>query len=38
MLGKKLTKSQVAKIKAFLESLTGEVPEEARTVPELPGN
>ncbi|SMP06851.1 cytochrome c peroxidase [Desulfurobacterium pacificum] len=35
-LGKTLSDSDVEKIKAFLESLTGEVPLEARTVPQLP--
>ncbi len=37
-LGKHLTNEEVRKIKAFLESLTGEVPLEARVVPQLPGN
>ncbi|ADU97120.1 cytochrome-c peroxidase [Thermovibrio ammonificans] len=37
-LGKKLTDEQAEKIAAFLRSLTGEVPLEARTVPQLPGN
>ena len=36
MLNKQLTPAQVSKIKAFLESLTGELPVEARTVPVLP--
>ncbi len=35
-LGKNLSDDDVKKIKAFLESLTGEVPLEARTVPQLP--
>ena len=35
-LGKELTDAEAKKIKAFLESLTGEVPLEARTVPQLP--
>jgi cytochrome c peroxidase len=35
-LGEKLPEEEVRKIKAFLESLTGEVPLEARTVPILP--
>ncbi len=37
-LGKHLSNSEVKRIKAFLESLTGEVPLEARVVPQLPGN
>jgi len=36
MLKKNLSEEEVRKIKAFLESLTGEVPLEARTVPVLP--
>ena len=35
-LGQRLSNEKVKKIKAFLESLTGEVPLEARTVPVLP--
>ncbi|TCK06646.1 cytochrome-c peroxidase [Phorcysia thermohydrogeniphila] len=35
-LGQKLSMEEVRKIKAFLESLTGEIPLEARTVPILP--
>ena len=37
-LGKKLTNSEARKIAAFLRSLTGEVPLEARVLPQLPGN
>ena len=36
MLNKKLNDAQVWKIKAFLESLTGDVPVEARVLPVLP--
>lgn len=37
-LGKKLTTEQVADISAFLKSLTGAVPTEARILPELPAS
>ncbi|WP_456342720.1 cytochrome c peroxidase [Thermovibrio sp.] len=37
-LGKKLTDSEAKKIAAFLRSMTGEVPLEARVLPQLPGN
>ncbi len=37
-LGKKLTNSEVRKIADFLRSMTGEVPLEARVLPQLPGN
>jgi len=35
-LGKDLPKEQVQDITAFLHALTGEIPEEARTIPVLP--
>ena len=37
-LGKKLSDAEAKKIAAFLRSLTGEVPLEARILPQLPGN
>ena len=37
-LGKKLTDDEAKKIADFLRSLTGEVPLEARVLPQLPGN
>jgi cytochrome c peroxidase len=37
-LGKELSNGDVRKIAAFLRSLTGEVPLEARVLPQLPGN
>jgi len=37
-LGKRSTDEQAKKIADFVRSLTGEVPLEARTVPQLPGN
>jgi len=37
-LGKQLSEEQVAQIKAFLESLTGEIPAEYIKKPEMPGN
>ncbi len=37
-LGKKLTNEEAKKIADFLRSLTGEVPLEARILPQLPGN
>lgn len=37
-LGKKLPADQVADITAFMGTLSGSVPEQARTVPELPAN
>ncbi|WP_457678606.1 cytochrome-c peroxidase [Thermovibrio sp.] len=37
-LGKRLTDSQAKKIADFLRSMTGEVPLEARVLPQLPGN
>ena len=35
-LGVGLTEDEVDKIVVFLDSLTGEIPEEARTLPVLP--
>jgi len=37
-LGKKLSNEEAKKIADFLRSLTGEVPLEARVLPQLPGN
>ena len=37
-LGKELSNKEAKKIAAFLRSLTGEVPLEARVLPQLPGN
>lgn len=37
-LGKKLSEAEVNDIEAFLKSLTGEVPKEARTLPLLPAS
>ncbi|MEO2065632.1 MAG: cytochrome-c peroxidase [Desulfurobacteriaceae bacterium] len=37
-LGKKLTDSEAKKIADFLRSMTGEVPLQARVLPQLPGN
>jgi cytochrome c peroxidase len=35
-LGKDLTKEQVQDIAAFLHALTGEIPEDVKTIPVLP--